>query len=135
MEYKYLLDTDICIYIAKNHPENVRKRMAQCGAGELAMSVVTCGELYYGAQKSARKSEALMTLQRLTNAIAVLDLDDSVANAYGNIRSELEREGRVIGANDLWIAAHAFAKGLTLVTNNTREYTRISKLSVENWAH
>jgi len=134
MRYKYLLDTDICIYIAKNHPENVRLRMAKCSPGELAMSVVTHGELCYGAQKSVRKAEAIATLNRLTHAIAVLDLDENVAIAYGGIRAELERKGCIIGSNDLWIAAHALAKGLTLVTNNTREHARVLGLVVENWA-
>ncbi len=134
MGYKYLLDTDICIYIAKNRPQQVRKRMEQCDAGDLAMSVITCGELYLGAQKSVRQIEAFRTLRQLTDAIAVLDLDESVSRNYGLIRAKLERQGTIIGANDLWIAAHAKTKDLILVTNNTREYTRIEHLTVENWA-
>ena len=134
MSYKYLLDTDICIYIAKNRPEQVRKRMEQCEPGDLAMSVITCGELYLGAQKSVRQTEAFRTLRQLTDAIAILDLDESVSRNYGIIRANLERQGTIIGANDLWIAAHAKTKDLILVTNNTREYTRIEHLTVENWA-
>jgi len=134
MGYKYLLDTDICIYIAKNRPQQVRKRMEQCEPGDLAMSVITCGELYLGAQKSVRQTEAFRTLRQLTDAIAVLDLDESVSRNYGVIRANLERQGTIIGANDLWIAAHAKTNDLILVTNNTREYTRIEQLTVENWA-
>jgi len=134
MSYKYLLDTDICIYIAKNRPQQVRKRMEKCEPGDLAMSVITCGELYLGAQKSVRQPEAFRTLKQLTDMIAILDLDESVSRNYGIIRASLEQQGTVIGANDLWIAAHAKTKNLILVTNNTREYTRIELLTVENWA-
>lgn len=134
MSHKYLLDTDICIYIAKNRPQQVRKRMEQCAPGDLAMSVITCGELYLGAQKSVRQTEAFRILKQLTDMISVLDLDESVSQSYGIIRANLERQGTVIGANDLWIAAHAKTKDLVLITNNTREYTRIEHLTVENWA-
>jgi tRNA(fMet)-specific endonuclease VapC len=134
IRYQYLLDTDICIYIAKNKPQHVRQRMAMCQPGELAMSVITCGELYLGAQKSNRPTEAFKVLQQLRANITVLDLDESVAKVYGDIRANLERQGCIIGANDLWIAAHAKSKGLVIVTNNTREYSRITGLTVENWA-
>lgn len=134
MAYKYLLDTNICIYIAKNRPLIVRRRLESCQPGELAMSVITCGELRYGAEKSSRKSEAIKTIDQLMYSIVVLDIDETVTHHYGIIRADLERRGLVIGSNDLWIAAHAQAMGLTLVTNNMREFSRIDCLSVENWA-
>ncbi len=97
------------------------------------MSIVTYLELVYGAWKSARKQENVATVQELSRLILVQPLDTAVADHYGRIRSELERAGSPIGAYDLLIAAHALSLDLTLVTNNLREFARISGLRVENW--
>lgn len=133
MAIRYLLDTNICIYIAKHNPATVRARFEQLSADALAMSVVTLGELQYGAEKSQARSKALSALQQLQNVIQVAPLTEAVGQHYGQIRSVLERKGQPIGNNDLWIAAHARAEGWVLVTNNQREFARVGKLAVENW--
>ncbi len=131
---RYLLDTDICIYITKHHPPHLRQRFEQARPGELAMSVITYGELRRGAEKSQWRDRALATIQSLSEVIEILDLPAAAGAVYGEIRTQLERAGTPIGGNDLWIAAHAMAAELTLVTNNQGEFARIEGLAVENWA-
>jgi tRNA(fMet)-specific endonuclease VapC len=131
---RYLLDTNICIYIAKHQPPQVREHFARHGAAELAMSTVTCGELHFGAEKSQSRARSLAVLAELTRLIQVVPLPAAAAEHYGQIRAALQRTGQPIGNNDLWIAAHARAAGWTLVTNNTREFLRVDGLQVENWA-
>ncbi|CAN7744893.1 type II toxin-antitoxin system VapC family toxin [Variovorax sp. LjRoot290] len=133
MAIGYLLDTNICIYIAKHNPATVRARFEQLSADVLAMSVITLGELQHGAEKSQARSKALAALQQLQSAIQVEPLTQAVGQHYGQIRSVLERKGQSIGNNDLWIAAHARAEGWVLVTNNEREFSRVDDLAVENW--
>jgi tRNA(fMet)-specific endonuclease VapC len=134
MALGYLLDTNICIYIAKRRPPEVLARFAQLKPGEIGMSLITFGELRYGAQKSARSEESLAVLQRLTELIPVLTPAAEVGEHYGAIRAELERAGTPIGNNDLWIAAHARSLRVTLVSNNSREFDRVAGLVVEDWA-
>jgi tRNA(fMet)-specific endonuclease VapC len=133
MAIRYLLDTNICIYIAKHNPPAVRARFEQLSADALAMSVVTLGELQHGAEKSQARDKALVALQHLQSAIQVMPLTHAVGQHYGQIRSTLERAGQPIGNNDLWIAAHARAEGWVLVTHNEREFCRVDGLVVENW--
>ncbi|SDE57013.1 tRNA(fMet)-specific endonuclease VapC [Variovorax sp. CF079] len=133
MAIRYLLDTNICIYIAKHNPATVRARFEQLSADVLAMSVITLGELQHGAEKSQARSKALAALRQLQSAIQVEPLTQAVGQHYGQIRSVLERKGQSIGNNDLWIAAHARAEGWVLVTNNEREFSRVDDLAVENW--
>jgi len=133
MAVRYLLDTNICIYIARHNPPAVRARFARHTADELAMSVVTLGELRHGAEKSQAREKALIALNRLEAGIQVAPLTESVGQHYGQIRAALERAGQPIGNNDLWIAAHARAEGWILVTNNERESSRVEGLQVENW--
>lgn len=134
MAARYLLDTNICIYIAKHNPPAVRARFERHTAQELAMSVITLGELRHGAEKSQARAKALATLSRLEASIQVAHLTEATGQHYGQIRAELERGGLPIGNNDLWIAAHARAEGWILVTNNEREFQRVPGLQVENWA-
>ncbi len=134
MAVRYLLDTNICIYIAKHNPPAVRARFERHTADELAMSVVTLGELRHGAEKSQAREKALGTLNRLEASIQVAPLGETAGQHYGQIRAALERSGTPIGNNDLWIAAHARAEGWILVTNNEREFNRVEGLQVENWA-
>lgn len=134
MAVHYLLDTNICIYIAKHHPPAVRARFARHAAHELAMSVITFGELRHGAEKSQAREKALTTLQQIARSIQVVPLSEAAGEHYGQIRADLERAGLPIGNNDLWIAAHARSAGWTLVTNNTREFSRVPGLQIENWA-
>jgi tRNA(fMet)-specific endonuclease VapC len=131
---RYLLDTNICIYIAKQRPANVLQRFQSLQPGEVAMSVITYGELRYGASKSQRRADALKTLDELVTLIPALPLDGTAADYYGDLRSLLERSGTSIGNNDLWISAHALSLGITLVTNNEREFNRVAGLALENWA-
>jgi tRNA(fMet)-specific endonuclease VapC len=133
MDPKYLLDTNICIYIRQNRPEQVMSRFRRLRPGEAGLSVVTFGELIYGANKSAQRVEALERLRELATLIPALGLPETAAESYGLIRAELEEKGEMIGNNDLWIAAHALTSGLTLVTNNEREFRRIRNLQLENW--
>ena len=134
MEPRYLLDTNICIYIRQKRPEEVLRRFRKLRPGEAALSVITYGELLYGAAKSRQRAAALERLRELVNLLPALSLPETAAEAYGTIRAELEAKGEMIGNNDLWIAAHAAASGLTLVTNNEREFRRVRGLKVQNWA-
>ncbi len=134
MAGRYLLDTNICIYIAKHHPPAVRERFSRHGAGELVMSVITLGELRFGAEKSQAREKALATLAHLQSVIQAVPLNEAVGLHYGQIRASCQKAGQPIGNNDLWIAAHARAEGWILVTNNEREFARIEGLEIENWA-
>jgi tRNA(fMet)-specific endonuclease VapC len=130
---RYLLDTNICIYIAKQRPPSVAARFAKLASGSVGMSLITFGELRYGAEKSKQRGEALDALRRLSELIPVMTPDDTVGERYGALRAQLERAGTPIGNNDLWIAAHALDLGVTLVSNNTREFERVPKLKLDNW--
>lgn len=130
---RYLLDTNICIYIAKRKPASAASRFARLRPGEVGMSVITYLELVYGAHKSQHAEENLARIELLEQLIPAQPLDRAAAAFYGNLRTDLERKGLPIGAYDLLIAAHALSLGLTLVTNNTREFSRITGLRLENW--
>lgn len=134
MAPRYLLDTNICLYIRQQRPEAVLHRFTKLRPGEAALSVITYGELLYGAQKSAQRTIALERLRELVALLPPLPLPENAGEAYGAIRAELERKGELIGNNDLWIAAHAIASSLILVTNNEREFRRIPSLKIQNWA-
>jgi tRNA(fMet)-specific endonuclease VapC len=130
---RYLLDTNICIYIAKGQPTAVRHKFEALSMQQLAMSTITVGELRFGAEKSQSRERALATLAQLVQMIQPCALPVSAAEHYGHVRATLSQQGLPIGNNDLWIAAHALAEGWTLVTNNTREFSRVPGLRVENW--
>jgi tRNA(fMet)-specific endonuclease VapC len=134
MAIRYVLDTNICIYIRSRRPPHIRARFEKLQPGEVALSVITYGELVYGAEKSADRALAMKQLEELAAMIPVLSLPDAAAEAYGAIRAHLSARGHMIGNNDLWIAAHVRAASLTLVTNNEREFRRVPGLKVENWA-
>lgn len=132
---RYLLDTNICIYIAKRHPPEVAGRFERLRPGDVGMSMITYGELLFGAEKSQHPERAQERLQRFVGLVPVLALPEESPHHYARIRAALERAGTPIGANDLWIAAHALATRLILVSNNLREFDRIAGLATENWAH
>jgi tRNA(fMet)-specific endonuclease VapC len=134
MEMRFLLDTDIFIYIRQKRPEEVSQRFGKLHPGEAAISIITYGELLYGAAKSLRRADALARLSALIDLLPVLPLERGAGQAYSEIRAGLESNGEMIGNNDLWIAAHALASGLTLVTNNEKEFRRVRGLKVQNWA-
>lgn len=133
MSTRYLLDTNICIYIAKHNPPGVRERFARHSSRELAMSVITLGELRFGAEKSQSRERSLAGVTQLEQLIPVCSLPEAAGEHYGQIRASLQKQGLPIGNNDLWLAAHARAEGWILVTNNEREFIRVPGLQVENW--
>lgn len=130
---KYLLDTNICIYISKRKPAAVLSRLQELKPGDVGMSIVTYLELVYGAWKSETVEANLARIEQFRDLIPVQPLDAGVAKHYGRVRTELEHAGTPIGAYDLMIAAHAMSLGLTLATNNVREFRRVRGLRVENW--
>jgi tRNA(fMet)-specific endonuclease VapC len=133
MSTRFLLDTNICIYIAKHNPASVRERFQQYSANQLAMSVITLGELRFGAEKSQSKDRVMAVIDDLARLITIEDLSENTADHYGDIRASLQKSGQLIGNNDLWIAAHARSQGWILVTNNEKEFLRVEGLRVENW--
>ena len=133
MPPRYLLDTNICIYIQRQKPGEVLARFQKLKPGDVAISVITWGELLYGAEKSRQRKKALQLLEEFKTLIPVLPMPENTGKTYGAIRASLESKGRPIGNNDLWIAAHAKAEGLTIVTNNEREFQRVPGLKVQNW--
>ena len=128
-----MLDTDICIYTIKRKPIRVLKRLEACQPGMVVMSVITFAELINGAKKSQHVEANLRRLNALSELIEVLPFDKDAAMAYGDVRSDLEKRGLIIGGNDLFIAAHALSLKMTLVTNNQREFSRVNGLNIENW--
>ena len=130
---RYLLDTNICIYIKNHRPAEVLARFTKLPPGKVAMSAITYGELCLGAEKSSKPKETWHILEHLIALIPVLSLDGAVSTRHGKIRQHLQASGKAIGNNDLWIAAHALASKLILVTNNVAEFERVPGLRVENW--
>ncbi|MFH1983072.1 MAG: type II toxin-antitoxin system VapC family toxin [Pseudomonadota bacterium] len=135
MHSRYLLDTNICIYIHRQKPEEVLLQFNKLKPGDAAISVITWGELIHGAEKSRHRKQVLLLLEEFTALIPVLPLPENAGEKYGAIRAFLESKGTPIGNNDLWIAAHAKSEGMILVTNNEREFKRIPGLNVRNWVH
>jgi tRNA(fMet)-specific endonuclease VapC len=131
---KYLLDTDICIYIIRKRSEKVLNKLYKTNPEDVAISSITLSELEYGIQKSSDPEKNRVNLIEFIAPVDVLHYDDLAAVEYGRIRSFLERRGMPIGAMDLLIAAHAAALGRTLVTNNVKEFKRVPGLNVQNWA-
>lgn len=134
MAARFLLDSDICVYaLSGRHPQVVRTLDRKL-PGQVAVSVIAFGELLLGAAKSSDPRAARQRIAALTRIAAVLPLPPEAAQFYGTIRATLEQSGTLIGPNDLWIAAHARAEKLILVSNNQREFKRVKGLRVENWS-
>ncbi|RTZ65351.1 MAG: VapC toxin family PIN domain ribonuclease [Aquificaceae bacterium] len=132
---KYLLDTNICIYIIKRKPREVIERFLALEVGDIAISSVSTSELYYGASKSQRVVENTNALNEFLMPIEVLSYNEASSVIYGEIRARLERKGQVIGAMDMMIAAHALSLNIPVVTNNVKEFERVEGLMVENWVN
>jgi len=129
----YMLDTNICSYIIRNKPQNIKEKLKSVEKDHtIALSTVVVSELIYGAKK--KKSEKLfdLVLSFIEN-FQIMDFDKNSALAYATIRVELEITGNIIGSNDLFIAAHAKGSDAILVTNNTKEFERVEGLRLENW--
>ena len=129
---KYLLDTNIVIYVMKRRPIEVLETFNQ-NASRMAISAITMSELHHGAEKSVRVTQNLEVIEEFASRLEILPYKEKASQHYGSIRSVLEKSGQVIGVNDLHIAAHARSEGLVLVTNNVREFERIPALAVEKW--
>ena len=129
---RYLLDTNIVIYVIKRRPMEVLEVFNR-RAGEMDISTITEAELVHGAEKSQHREHNLRQVEDFTSRLEVLDYGRKAAAHYGDIRADLERKGTAIGVNDLHLAAHARSEGLILVTNNPREFERVDGLRVENW--
>ena len=130
---RYMLDTDTCSYIMKRSNDAVLKRLQQVPVGDVCISVITKSELLFGVELSPRRQQNEVALNAFLRYVEVLDFPDEASLHYAKIRADLKTLGTMIGANDLFIAAHARSLGLRLVTNNTREFGRVRDLAIENW--
>jgi tRNA(fMet)-specific endonuclease VapC len=129
----YILDTNICIYIINKSPKQVLDKFLSLNNAKIAISIITYGELLYGIQKSNYTTKSQKILDKFANNINILNTNNNTAKYYGEIRSDLSKNGNIIGNNDLWIAAHAKSLNAILVTNNEKEFNRVDGLRVENW--
>ena len=130
---RYMLDTDICIYVINARPPAVLEKLLAHEAEGLGVSAVTAAELWFGVRKSGSRRNLLL-LDKFLAPLEIADFGANAARSYGEIRSALEKKGTPIGPLDAQIAAHALALGATLVSNNLREFKRVPKLRLENWA-
>ena len=132
---KYMLDTNILIYFIKNKPTSVAEHINQLPASDtLCMSYISYAELLKGAYDSQRQEKVLQQLTKLISMIPVVYIDSPViCDHYAKHAAQLKRQGTIIGSNDLWIASHALALDCTLVTNNLKEFERVTDLPLQNW--
>lgn len=131
--HRYMLDTDTCSYIMKRSNDMLLQRLRTTQVGELCISVISKSELLFGVEISPRRQQDELALEAFLRHVEVLDFPDEAAPHYASIRADLKKRGTMIGANDLFIAAHARSLSLTLVTNNTSEFGRVPNLILENW--
>jgi tRNA(fMet)-specific endonuclease VapC len=131
---EYLLDTNICIYIIKKKPMVVFEKFKNFTVGDIGISSITLAELQYGIEKSSNAEKNREALQKFLTPIEIIDYGYDATIEYGKIRTELEKKGVPIGPLDMLIASHAKSLDVILVTNNVREFERISGLKIENWA-
>lgn len=130
---KLLLDTNICIYVIKQHPASVLKHFMGFQVGDIGISSITLSELRYGVAKSMHHEKNSKALDEFITPLEVVSFDEQAASVYGDIWATLEKAGTPIGSMDMLIAAHAVSLGLPLVTNNTREFERIPDLTILDW--
>ena len=132
---KYLLDTDICIFLLRGKPAGVQSRFEKIPFGDIGISAITCSELRHGAEKSSNPASNHQTVTEFLAPLEMLDYPAEAAMTYGRLRNALQKQGRMIGPLDLLIASHAIHLNVTLVTNNTSEFSRVPNLRIENWIH
>ena len=130
---EYLLDTNICIYIIKKKPVRVFEKFKTLSPGSVAISSITFAEMEYGIHKSSKPEKNREALYQFLLPLDIIDFNAKAASEYGNIRAVLEKKGKPIGAMDLLIAAHARSLGITLVTNNVKEFKRVENLEIVDW--
>ena len=128
----YMLDTNVCVYVMKNYPLDLREKFNAL-AEQLCISSITLGELHYGAEKSARRAENLTAIEHFVARLDVLLFGEKAAAHYGQVRAELERAGTPCGPHDTQIGCHARSEGLIVVTNNLREFAPMPGVRAENW--
>jgi tRNA(fMet)-specific endonuclease VapC len=130
---KYLLDTNICIYLIKKKPASVHTKFKEHAVGNIGISTVSLAELSYGVQKSRLRDQNQQALLQFLAPLVIAEFDTEAAFAYGQIRADLEAQGTPIGSLDTLIAGHALSLGVAIITNNEREFSKVSGLNVENW--
>jgi tRNA(fMet)-specific endonuclease VapC len=128
-----MLDTNICIYILKNKPQKVAEKFKQYRIGDLSISSICVSELYYGSYKSQYVERNISVIEEFLSPLEIIKFDTKASIEYGKIRANLEKNGNIIDANDVFIAAHAKSLSATLITNNVKEFKRVEGLKVENW--
>jgi len=131
---RYMLDTNICIYVIKHKPEKVFRKLQTIHPEDVCISSVTYAELVHGVEKSIAVEKNRLALSILLANMEILDFDVDAADCYGKIRAGLEKNGTPIGPLDMMIAGHAQSLGYTVVTNNVKEFSRVAALKIENWA-
>ena len=132
---KYMLDTNICIYLIKQKPVVVLERFRQTNISEISISSITLSELFYGVSKSSIPEKNFMALTQFVAPLEILPFGGEAAQYYGDLRAHLEMQGTPIGSLDMLIAAHALSIATTLVTNNKKEFQRVPNLNIENWVN
>ena len=130
---KYMLDTNICIFVIKNKTESVLQKFMEHNPNDICISSITYAELLHGVEKSMAKEKNRIALTMFLSEIQIVSFDVLAAQSYGIIKANLQKKGQPIGPMDILIAAHAQSIGLTLVTNNTREFSRVENLVLEDW--
>lgn len=130
---KFMLDTNICIYLIKLKPQKVLKHFQSHDVGDIGISSITLAELRYGVAKSQHIEKNRQALDEFILPLEIADFDEAAAGVYGTIRAALEKVGRPIGSMDMLIGAHALALDVALITNNTKEFKRIKNLKVVDW--
>ena len=131
---RYMLDTNICIYVIKHKPETVFRKLQTIHPEDVCISSVTYAELVHGVEKSIAVEKNRLALSMLLANMEILDFDVDAADCYGKIRAGLEKKGTPIGPLDMMIAGHAQSLGYTIVTNNVKEFSRVAALKIESWA-
>ena len=129
----YFLDTNICVHILNGSSERALKKLEEVGIGTVGLPSTVVAELAYGAHKSTKRDYNLARLRKFVRQFSIAELNPAATEVYGEIRAELERKGTPIGANDYFIAAIVKARNGVLVTNNTREFSRVYDLAIEDW--
>ena len=130
---KFMLDTNICIYLIKQKSPSILKHLKRHSAGDIGISSITLAELYYGVEKSRYIQKNREALGEFLLPLEITDFDEKASQIYGVVRANLEKDGNLIGSMDMLIASHALSLDVTLITNNTREFKRIEKLKVLDW--
>jgi tRNA(fMet)-specific endonuclease VapC len=131
---KYMLDTNICIYLIKQKPEKLLRHFKTHSVGDIGISSITVAELRFGVEKSEQVEKNRQALDEFILPLEIADFDEKAAESYGKVRTLLERTGKPIGSMDMLIGAHALSLGVTLVTNNTSEFKQIKNLKIADWS-